>query len=316
MAKKLTPGASRVRALAEESNRRGLYTERDLMREVSAILAAAKWNTYDQRREPPARFGGDMLASRFELGQERRYAIDCVLEVNNEKVRERQSAFRNYIRQSKQPFSDFDEYWIVGYKVSDPMRRNPGNDRHFRVIALDELRTLLEPPKPKRQKLGKAVTKIGKAIEANEKQIVLAIEALQLQIEDKLTTLKGDLPNSPEAIARKNASVSEFEGMKSELERIKVAVQQFKKAEVKEKEVVQAVHTFKDSLGKWWNKSHDAIYSSTSNSALFLGATGLLHTIGADSATALAIAGSLIGGETVAKVLKSLPRGLFTKHRD
>jgi hypothetical protein len=266
MAKKLTPGASRERELAEESNRRGLYTERDLMREVSAILAAAKWNTYDQRREPRARFGGDMLASRLELGQERRYAIDCVLEVNSEKVRERQSAFRNYIQQSKQPFNDFDEYWIVGYKVSDPMRRNPGNDRHFRVIALDELRTLLEPPKPKRQKQGKAVTKIGK--------------------------------------------------MKAELESIKGAVRQFKKAEIKEKEVVQTVHTFKDSLGKWWNKSHDTIYSSASNSALFLGATGLLHTINADSATALAIAGSLIGGEAVAKVLKSLPRGLFTKHRD
>jgi hypothetical protein len=316
MAKKLTPGASRERELAEESNRRGLYTERDLMREVSAILAAAKWNTYDQRREPRARFGGDMLASRLELGRERRYAIDCVLEVNSEKVRERQSAFRNYIQQSKQPFNDFDEYWIVGYKVSDPMRRNPGNDRQFRVIALDELRTLLEPPKPKRQKQGKAVTKIGKAIEGNEKQIVLAIEALQLQIEDKLTNLKGDLPNSPEAIAKKNASVSEFEKMKAELESIKGAVRQFKKAEIKENEVVQTVHTFKDSLGKWWDKSHDTIYSSASNSALFLGATGLLHTINADSATALAIAGSLIGGEAVAKVLKSLPRGLFTKHRD
>jgi SMC interacting uncharacterized protein involved in chromosome segregation len=196
------------------------------------------------------------------------------------------------------------------------MRSNLGNDRHFRVIALDELRTLLEPPKPKRQKRGKAVTKIGKAIEANEKQIVLAIEALQIQIRDKLTTLKGDLPNSPEAIAKKNASVSEFEQMKAELERIKVAIQQFKKAEIKEKEVIQTIHTFKDSLGKWWNKNHDTIYSSASNSALFLGAIGLLHTINADSATALAIAGSLIGGETVAKVLKSLPRGLFNKHRD
>lgn len=314
MAEKVTPGARRVRELAEEANRRNLYTERDLMREVTEILTAAKWNIHDQARNPPRRFGVDMIASRLELGREHRYALDFVLEVNSEKARERQAAFRNYMQQSKQPFQDFDEFWVVGYKVADPMRRNPGNDRHFRVIALDELRALLEPPKPKRPKRGHAVTKIGKAIEANEKQIVLAIETLQLQIDDKLTTLKGDLPNSLEATAKKDASVSEFEGLKAELERIKVAIQQFKKSEVKEKEVVQTVHAFKDSLSKWWNKNHDTIYSSTSSSALFLTATGLLHSVGADSATALAIAGSLIGGETVAKVLKSLPRGLFTKH--
>ena len=87
----------------------------------------------------------------------------------------------------------------------------------------------------------------------------------------------------------------------------------FKKNEVKEKAFLESVHSFKGSLGKWWNKSHDTIYTSASNSAIFIGAAGLLHTIGLDNGAALAIVGSFIGGETVAKVLKSLPRGLFTK---
>ena len=313
MAKKLSPGARQVRELAEAANRRGLHTERDLIMEVSAILAAAKWDVLDLARLQRQRFGGDILAARTELGQERRYAIDCILEVSSEKVRERLSAFRSYVRQSKQPFAEFDEFWIVGYKVADPMRRNPENDRHFRVLELEELRKLLATPKPKRPRTGKATTKIGQAIVANDNQIVLAIEALNLQIEDKIAVLKADLPNSEEAKAKKEASISEFEAMSTELERIKVAVQQFKKNEVKEKEVVQTVTTFKETLGKWWHKSHDAILSSTSNSALFIGATGLLHAVSADSGAALAIVGSLIGGETVVKALKALPRSLFRK---
>ncbi|WP_371422297.1 hypothetical protein [Tardiphaga sp.] len=311
MANKLTLGARRVRELAEEANRRNLHTERDLMREVTEILTAAKWTIHDQARNPPRRFGGDMLASRTELGQERRYALDFVVEVNGEKARERQAAFRNYIQQSKQPFQDFDEFWVVGYSVADPMRRNPGNDRHFRVISLEELRALLAPPKSKRS--GKAVTKIGKAIEANEKSILLAIEGLKLQIGDRIAKLRDERPNDPDAIKKVDASIAGFEEMQAGLEHIKVAVQQFKKNEVKEKAVVESVHSFKGSLGKWWNKSHDTIYTSASNSAIFIGAAGLLHTIGLDNGAALAIVGSFIGGETVAKVLKSLPRGLFTK---
>ena len=56
------------------------------------------------------------------------------------------------------------------------------------------------------------------------------------------------------------------------------------------------------------------LYTDASKSALFVGLTSLLHIAGADSSAALAILGGLIGGETLGKVLKSLPRGIFTKH--
>ena len=136
---------------------------------------------------------------------------------------------------------------------------------------------------------------------------------MKLQVEDKIAKLRDERPNDPDAIKKMEAAISEFEEMHAELERINVTVQQFKKNEVKEREIVQTVTTFKDTVGKWWHRNQGTICTSASNSALFIGATGLLHTIGSDSTAALAIVGSLIGGETVAKVLKSLPRGLFKK---
>lgn len=184
---------------------------------------------------------------------------------------------------------------------------------NIRFFTIKELERMLGQFNP-RSSGGKAKTKIGKAIEANEKSILLAIEALKLQIEDKIAKLRDERPNDPDAIKKVQASISDFEAMNAELELIKVTVRQFKKREVPEKEIVQAVKGFKESVGEWWYKNWDTIYTSTSNSAIFMGTTSLLHAIGADLAVALAIVGSLIGGETVAKVLKSLPRDLF-KHR-
>jgi hypothetical protein len=222
----------------------------------------------------------------------------------------------NYAASMKQP-DQFDEFWLVS-NLSMPEVRKPRVPRRARIRAftikeLERMLARLSPKPSAKTKAGKARTTIGKAIEANEKQIALAIEALKLQIEDKLAKLRDERPNDPDAIKKVEATISEYEEMHAELERIKVAVQQFKKNEVKEKEVVRTVTTFKDTVGKWWHRNQETIYTSASNSALFIGATGLLHIIGADSTAALAIAGSLIGGDTVAKVLKSLPRGLFKR---
>ncbi len=222
-------------------------TEAELRDRVVAILRAAKWRVEERspnrRRDP-----GELVAVRNDMGRERRYLIDCVAEINPPKIRNHYDKYRHYVRSRKEPYSEFDEYWLVGpYYVGEPMRKNPGNDRHFRTLDYVELRTLFATPKPRK---GKARTKIGKAIEANEKEIVLAIAALELQIEDKLAKLRDERPNDPEAINKVQATISEFERMNADLERIKAAVQQFKKNEVKERDVVQSITPFKESLGK------------------------------------------------------------------
>lgn len=255
----------------------------------------------------------DLLLSRQELGRYRRFVVEIALVRSADDLPAKYEQLIGYSRSRK--IQDVDEYWLVS-NLSLPERPRLHTERYpnVRAFTIKEVERMLGRLNPKPRGGGKAKTKIGKAVEANEKSIILAVEALKLQIEDKIAKLNDERPNDPDVVKKKDASIAELEEIRDELDRIKLAVQQFKKSEVKEKEVVETVHAFKDSLGKWWQKSHDTIYTSASNSALFIGATGLLHAIGADNGAALAIVGSLIGGETVAKVLKAIPRDLF-KHR-
>jgi hypothetical protein len=251
----------------------------------------------------------DLVLSRQELGRYRRFVVEVALTRNARYLPDKFSHLIAYARSRKYP--DVDEYWFVS---NLPLPPSPRIETHrypnIRFFTIKELEGMLGQLNPRRSG-GKSKTKIGKAVEANEKSILLAIEALKLQIEDKIAKLRDERPNDPDAIKKVEASISDFKAMNAELERIKATVQQFNKRGVPEKELVRTVKGFKDSVGEWWHKNRDTIYTSTSNSAIFMGATSLLHAIGADSATALAIVGSLIGGETVAKVLKSLPRNLF-----
>ncbi|MCP3475043.1 Uma2 family endonuclease [Bradyrhizobium sp. CCGUVB1N3] len=288
--------------------------EKETVEHLTKLFEAAKFEI-QREMDLGDRPRWDLVLTRQELGRYRRFVVEIALTRNARDLPEKFSGTIAYARSRK--VQDVDEYWLVS-NLSLPESPRIQTERYpnVRFFTIKELERMLNRLNPKPRGGGKAKTKIGKAIEADEKSILLAIEALKLQIEDKIAKLRDERPNDPDAIKKLDASITQFEEIHAELERIKAAVQQFKKNEVKEKEIVEIVHAFKDSIGKWWNKNHDTIYSSASNSAFFIGATGLLHTIGADSATALAIAGSLIGGETVAKVLKSLPRGLFTKHKD
>ena len=230
-------------------------TELDLQREVTAILTAAGWKVIEehQRRR---QFGGDILASRAELGRERRYAIECVLQVTDLKVHDYFSRFQNWLRQSEEPFTDFDEFWLVGYEYADAdkeIRKNPANDRHFRTLDLNELRALFALPR--RGTKTKARTKIGKAVEANKREIKLAVAGLILQIDAKIEALRDERPNSDEAIAERNADITEYERMRAELEQIRTMVAAFKKGTEKEANVVRSLKTFADGVGLWWNKS-------------------------------------------------------------
>jgi hypothetical protein len=134
---------------------------------------------------------------------------------------------------------------------------------------------------------------------------------LILQIEDAAERLRYERPNSDEAIAAVRAKISEYERMSAQLESIRAAVAEYTKGKEKEKLVVEKVNSFKGTLQNWWLKGHERICNTAADSAIFVGSAGLLNTINADSTVALAIAGALIGGDSVAKCLKALPRRLF-----
>jgi hypothetical protein len=286
--------------------------EKETVDRLTKLFEAAKFEI-QREMDLGDRPRWDLVLTRQELGRYRRFVVELALTKNGRDLAERFAGNIAYARSEK--VQNIDEYWLVSnLSMPDTPRIQTEKYPNVRFFTIKELERMLGRLNPK-PRGGKAKTKIGKAIETNEKGIILAIEALKLQIGDKLAKLKDDRPNDPDAVTKKEAAISEFEEMNAELERIKVAVQQFKRNKVAEKEVVASVTTFKDSVSHWWSGNRDRIYTSTTNSAIFIGATGVLHAFNADSAAALAIVGGFIGGETIGKVLKTIPKDVF-KHKN
>jgi hypothetical protein len=99
--------------------------------------------------------------------------------------------------------------------------------------------------------------------------------------------------------------------MREQLEAIRSAVTRFVQGVAKEKDVVKAVRSLRDGISNWWGQGHVDICATAAKGGLFVGSVGPHHLMNADSGVALAIGGSLIGGETVVRALKALPRKLF-----
>jgi hypothetical protein len=186
-------------------------------------------------------------------------------------------------------------------------------DPAIRIYTIDELQELLAPYSPAGRRSAKASarTKIGKATEANERDIQIAIAALILQIDSKLDDLRLERPNSDDAIANRDSRISDYERMRSELENIREMVVQFTKGEVKETQLVKSVTTFREGVKNWWLKGHEGIISRTYDSALFLSSVGVLKLMSADMKTGMIVAGAIIGGKTVVGGLKNLSKKLF-----
>ena len=275
-------------------------TEAELLREVVAILTAAGWRF----TVSPEGLNVDFLASRTDLGRERRYAIECVVEINEGEVMARINHLQPWIRK-------FDEFWLVGYAYDvPPTRKILDNERFFnsgtgfRLLDLNELRRIIAPPHQGAKR--KARTKIGKALEVNEKEISLAVAGLILQIEAKIEALRGERPNSDEAITERNAHIAEYERMRTELEHIRMTVAAFKRGAEKETNVVRSLKTFADGVEKWWNKCHDAILTKTFDMGLFTTAVGVCSMAGAGGKMAVAVSAVLVGGKPAAQALKGL----------
>ncbi|MHC4055095.1 hypothetical protein [Bradyrhizobium sp. 25ACV] len=271
-----------------------------LKSEARAILEAAGFRV-------SRNMFGALTAYRTEFGQERRYRVQANIEITRKEVQDHFDSYKGYRRNT----DDFDDYWLVGRRIADePIRLSPENDRRFRVMDIDQLAKLVEPPRP-RNRGGKAQTKIGKAIEQNEHNIQIVVTALILQIDAKLEELKQNRPNSDEAILNLNGQVSEYERMRAELVSIRDMVAAFIAGQVKEAAVVKSVTTFRDGIKNWWQKGHEAIIGRTYDTALFLSSVGALKLMEADMKTGMIVAGALIGGKTVAGGLKGLSKKIF-----
>jgi hypothetical protein len=155
-----------------------LGREARLEQEVIQLFKEAKFKVASSEGFP-SRVTGDFVAEHTLLGSARRYAIKVVAEADRLKVIEYASRLRDYARQSKQPFAEFDEFWLVAAELTDGAPKDElSHDRQFRAVDLGELKAILAQQHSTRSKpLAKgtakrtARTKIGKAIEENEKEM-------------------------------------------------------------------------------------------------------------------------------------------------
>ncbi len=178
---------------------------------------------------------------------------------------------------------------------------------------IDQLaRTVLKDLQPGQRRKSKARTRIGQAVEANEKEINLAVAGLILQIDAKIQTLTGERPNSDDTIAERDAHITEYKRMRSELEHIRTMIAAFEKGKEKEANVVTSLKTFADGVRLWWDKSHDAILTKTFDMGLFITAVGICSMAGAGGRMAVTVSAVLVGGKPVAQALRALiPKGFI-----
>jgi hypothetical protein len=268
---------------------------------LKQLFSRAKFDI--QRELDIGRSYPDMAVGREDLGRYRQFAIAVALVKDARSLHAKLDQMNKYARGNS---DTYDEYWLVS-NLSLPSARSQKFHRGVRVFTIKEVERMLDKASPKRAprpKAGKAQTKIGKAIEADEKAINLAISGLILQIDDKLDKMRDERPNSDEAKARAAEEISELEKMKAELERIRELVAAFAKGKAPEKEVVKSVKTFRDDLQGWWDKSHDSLLTTTAKSALFVSSAGVLAMMDANTPAALAVAGAIIGGKVMKKIKK------------
>ncbi len=204
--------------------------------------------------------------------------------------------------------SEFDEIWLVSNLSVPEDSKRPYDFDRIRSFTLKELERTLERLVPPPQKRQKGRTKIAKAVFANEEQLQIAVAALTLLLDEKIAALKAYIPNDPDSIAQKDASLQQYLKLRKELTAIPTSIKEFNNGSEKEAEVVKTVTTFADGVRSWWNKSHHTICKTAFDMSMFASAVGVCSLAGAGGNMSVAISAALVGGKPVADVIKGLAK--------
>ncbi|MEI9923028.1 MAG: hypothetical protein WDN50_05380 [Bradyrhizobium sp.] len=284
-------------------------TKKRVKRRPNEILEQEVWRLlydqgYDITVEPALSpsYRADLIAIRKQGGRLHKVAIDLEVKLNFENVQAVVKRATAALRQTK---LGLNEYWIVVSGQFSNIVAARGIDKRISIFEIEKLREKLgSPRKPSKARSSRARTTVGKSVEANGKEIQLAISGLILQIDEKLDKLRDERPNSDEARNKVVSEASDLERMKAELERIRELVAAFNKGEAPEKDVVKSVKTFKDDVQHWWDKRHEGVLTTAAKSALFVSSVGVLALMKADTPTAIAVAGAIIGGKAIKNIKK------------
>jgi len=160
-------------------------------------------------------------------------------------------------------------------------------------------------------------TKIGKAVLQNKAAIALSIEPLLLLIDQRIDALRGERPNSDEARAKVDDSISEYQSLKTRVQELQAASLSFAGGKVEEKVVVAHTMSFAEGVSAWWTKRHEEICSLAFRTGLrtvevgvFVGCLSLCELAGVGGPLTTGLAAALIGGKPIIGALKSLSKML------
>jgi hypothetical protein len=176
------------------------------------------------------------------------------------------------------------------------------NVRLLRWVELDRLLPIVKPP----QVAKRGVTRVGRSVAANKKEITLLVASLGQLLDDKIAALREDRRNDPESIAAHAKTLSDYEELRERISQLEVAVAAFKATPRKSEEMAKKASAFRLGFDKWIKGGKNPAFSTAYGVGLLLLGTGLCSLMGVPSAEAAAINGVIVGGAPVAKALKGL----------
>lgn len=309
-----TEAASDENSEQSSTSRRGMknITQKEILFEerVFAILRAAGFHV--KREIRLASLNLDAVAEKREYGRIKHYAIECKKYARDLSVSDASRLISEFM-----PLLDsrrVDEIWIVTKRLSPGARETLDNAEGFRCFTIDELKADLsnllgnERPPIDNEVRPRVRTKVGKAVIENRTQIVLTANTLALLIEEKLTSLKSQRPNSLDAQLARNEEIQQFEELKQKLSTLHDTVIDLSSGTGKETTVVESAKSFFEGVRAWWNKSHEKICEKTFDMSMFLTAVGICSLAGSGGQTAVVVSAALVGGKPVVDALKSLKK--------
>lgn len=275
-----------------------IQREVDFVDRVASLLAEAGYKV-----SAAPRMGSSPAADLFVSKRKKRILVECKLEGFR-----REEDLVKWLRQTRQVMPPIQEAWLVGVSIPNRLRMIADPYPGVELWDFDDLRSHLQRQQHPVQSRNASSRKIGNAVKANSNQIVIATAALAALIDERLSSLKEQKPNSPEAIETRDTAILDYEALRAKVNDLQDAVAKFTKGKIKEVTIQKKALSFGEGVQSWWQKDHQKVLSTAYGTGVFLSAIGVCSLIGVNPDVAAATAAALIGGKSIGAALKGLPK--------
>jgi hypothetical protein len=270
--------------------------QREFVQEVARVVEDAGFKT-----EPEINRSFDLS---FYAVNGDRIVVDCGLAVNPVSSRNQIDHWTQRLLVARPVIK---ETLVVNHsfpsRLHDLLRGRDG----IELVEYKRLPQWLErykvPPKRKRPA---RTARIATTVKANRDQILITAEALALQIDDKITELKDQKPNSPDAIDARDSEISDYQALKTQVEDLKKAVAKLTASAKSKEQAAKAAISFGAGVQGWWKKRHTNILEKSAEMGVVLSAVGVCSLLGVSPNMAMVAATALVGGRSVARALKGI----------